>query len=40
MKKQTKKEINVFPLILKDESTGLNIEGKNAYHIELKKLIK
>ena len=29
MKKQTKKEINLFSLILKDESTGLNIDGKN-----------
>ena len=29
MKKQTKKEINLFPLLLKDESTGLNIDGKN-----------
>ena len=29
MKKQSKKEINLFSLILKEESTGLNIEKDN-----------
>ena len=29
MDKKKNKEINLFPLILKDESSGLNVEGDN-----------